>query len=462
MSLISAPLAFQIPALMSSGNKTLLAPSDAALAKLPRGVTEDDLMTLFAYHTVNGTLHVSDISNVSNAIAPSLLIKSNHVQLPYNLSQSIVFRSVSNGSDGMKVQIEEADRNVSFVSSADGPSFANIQIQVVEDVLHVPQNVTSTLKQIGAKMFLQALSTFDLTNLIFSSHEGLTIFVPIDAALAEFVEPDLVERTASLVRRNDPAVPNPSPTDSNAVKAREVPAAKLPKRSPPPVIPAPGWKGSVFDKPAPAAKPTDPPTAPSSGNWQREVFGKRWGELPGASAHTQVAPGVPYTPVQEKRDTPIDPRMAFVLNHILNGSVIHSPGLFAVTQNRRNQTLISASGNKLVFSRDANNILTVSSGMAMARIIRSDVLASNAVIHIIDAALLSSDSNLTAAEAAYSARTKGSAMTGIHSGTGIEGGIAELNRGTLAADSSRMIDELSDALPLLLPVAVALVCILFI
>lgn len=72
-----------------------------------------------------------------------------------------------------------------------------------------------------------------------------------------------------------------------------------------------------------------------------------------------------------------------LLNHIVNGSTIYSSDFSTA------QPPLSGSGTTLTFGTGGSGTgMTVSSGSITANIIRSDVLASNAVIHLIDKILL--------------------------------------------------------------------------
>ncbi len=108
--------------------------------------------------------------------------------------------------------------------------------------------------------------------------------------------------------------------------------------------------------------------------------------------------------------------------HVINGTVAYSTVLTAPNAPK---SLIAASGNNLTFGMQDGG-LTVSSGNATARIIRTDVLASNAVVHVIDAVLANPASNPAAASSAFAGATSSAATqpapaptsTGSGSGSG--------------------------------------------
>ncbi len=103
--------------------------------------------------------------------------------------------------------------------------------------------------------------------------------------------------------------------------------------------------------------------------------------------------------------------------HILNGTVAYSSLL---TGRGAPTTRVAASGNTLTFGTQ-NGAMTVSSGSATARIIRTDVLASNAVVHVIDAVLANPASNPAAADAAFNAAVAANANQAPPGGAGAGG-----------------------------------------
>jgi uncharacterized surface protein with fasciclin (FAS1) repeats len=80
-------------------------------------------------------------------------------------------------------------------------------------------------------------------------------------------------------------------------------------------------------------------------------------------------------------------------NHIINGSTVYSPFLTSSTK------LISASGETLSFVKNDTGTY-VMSGTSTAKIVMSDVLVKNGVVHVIDGVLANTASNTTAASSA--------------------------------------------------------------
>lgn len=98
-------------------------------------------------------------------------------------------------------------------------------------------------------------------------------------------------------------------------------------------------------------------------------------------------------------------------NHLINGTILYSSQLPSST----NHTAInatSASGQNLTFT-NRDGIIFVSSGNITARIIRSDALLENGVVHLIDTVLFNTKLNQTAANDASASATN---STGSGSG----------------------------------------------
>lgn len=103
-------------------------------------------------------------------------------------------------------------------------------------------------------------------------------------------------------------------------------------------------------------------------------------------------------------------QMAVLANHVLNSTVVYSTQISG-DDGVRSST--SASGQELTFE-DRDDSLYVRSGQFEARIIRSDVLTNNGVIHVIDNVLLNTETNDgAAASAAESNSAAGAAETGV-------------------------------------------------
>ncbi|TKY90247.1 hypothetical protein EX895_000245 [Sporisorium graminicola] len=111
-------------------------------------------------------------------------------------------------------------------------------------------------------------------------------------------------------------------------------------------------------------------------------------------------------------------RQAVLLNHVLNGTVVYSTSLASTP------SAISAAGNELRFTANATGAF-VTSGNVTARIVQSDYIAKNGVVHVIDRVLLNTTENTQAAASAYSSATAAAATQtaapGVGSGSGSGG-----------------------------------------
>jgi uncharacterized surface protein with fasciclin (FAS1) repeats len=80
-------------------------------------------------------------------------------------------------------------------------------------------------------------------------------------------------------------------------------------------------------------------------------------------------------------------------NHYINGSTVYSPAFSA------SLGLVSASGESLTFITNNTGTFVIS-GSSTAKIVKSDVLVKNGVVHIIDSVLVNTASNTAAASSA--------------------------------------------------------------
>ncbi|KAG1730143.1 FAS1 domain-containing protein [Suillus paluster] len=86
-------------------------------------------------------------------------------------------------------------------------------------------------------------------------------------------------------------------------------------------------------------------------------------------------------------------------NHVIDGTTVYSSEF----SNRKNYT--SASGEPFVFKTNSSGTYVSSAGSNWARIMRSDVLTSNGVVHVLNSVLLDTKIDLVAASSAYQSAT---------------------------------------------------------
>lgn len=97
-------------------------------------------------------------------------------------------------------------------------------------------------------------------------------------------------------------------------------------------------------------------------------------------------------------------------NHVINGTTVYSPAF----TNGNNYT--SASGEPFAFKTNSSGVYVSSGGSNWAHIMRSDVLTSNGVVHVIDSVLLDKKVNVSAANSAYQSATSVAASMSIETG----------------------------------------------
>ncbi|KAK4688611.1 hypothetical protein P7C73_g1503, partial [Tremellales sp. Uapishka_1] len=90
-------------------------------------------------------------------------------------------------------------------------------------------------------------------------------------------------------------------------------------------------------------------------------------------------------------------------NHVINGSVVYSTGLASGTH-------VSAGGQAFSFITNSSGAY-VSSANATAKIVQSDIIISNGVVHVIDGVLLNTANDEAAAVSAYSSGTAAAATS---------------------------------------------------
>lgn len=194
-----------------------------------------------------------------------------------------------------------ANKNVTFTNSTDGPSFQNILVQPINEVLSIPGNLSSVAQSAGLDQISQLLQSANLIQPL-QSAKGITLFAPTDAAVRSALQ-----------------------------------------------------------------------------------------QIQSASKEQQ---------------------MAVLANHVINGTVVYSSQLpFGDDDDSATRNATSASGQVLSFEKQDGG-MTVRSGNITARILQSDVLIGNGVVHSIDSVLLNTEVNQQAAdEAASSAAEKASTST---------------------------------------------------
>ncbi|OJA14811.1 hypothetical protein AZE42_04194 [Rhizopogon vesiculosus] len=103
--------------------------------------------------------------------------------------------------------------------------------------------------------------------------------------------------------------------------------------------------------------------------------------------------------------------IALLGNHIINGTTVYSPEFDA------GNNFTSTSGEQFTFTSNSSGQFVSIGGSNTARIVRSDVLTSNGVVHVIDSVLCDTQSNPPAASSAVqSASSAAATMTTTETG----------------------------------------------
>ncbi|EFP79851.1 hypothetical protein PGT21_031922 [Puccinia graminis f. sp. tritici] len=179
-TLIGSPAGQSYASELQQGPHTVFAPVDSALAQLPLNSTSPaDLTALLNYHTVPGTVDVARLPPTGHAIVRTALRGAPHVNLPANDSQVLVLAAQPNGV----LTIIEPTRNIT-VSNATRAD--NLEIAGIPNALTIPGTIAATAAAIPELSSLIAAVNGSAPQLFqqLDQTPGLTIFAPINAALA--------------------------------------------------------------------------------------------------------------------------------------------------------------------------------------------------------------------------------------------------------------------------------------
>merc|ERR1711881_37652 len=167
--------------LASWENVTILAPSNDALETLMNSdagsMLDNDqfVQSLLRYHVLQSTVYASDITQTP-VFAPTYLNSSMY----------------SNVTGGQVVEARMQDDEVQFVSGLKQVStvaqpnvnYTNGVVHIIDDVLMIPGNLTSTAQNANLTAFLGAAQNASVASTLLGS-EDLTIFAPSNAAFQD-------------------------------------------------------------------------------------------------------------------------------------------------------------------------------------------------------------------------------------------------------------------------------------
>merc|ERR1712115_491670 len=168
-------------ALASREDATILAPSNDALETLMNSdaasMLDNDqfVQALLNYHVINGTVYASNITQTP-IFAPTYLNSSMY----------------SNVTGGQVVEARREDGEVQFVSGLKQVStvaqpnvnYTNGVVHIIDEVLMIPGNLTSTAQNANLTAFLGAAQNASVASTLLGA-EDLTIFAPNNAAFQD-------------------------------------------------------------------------------------------------------------------------------------------------------------------------------------------------------------------------------------------------------------------------------------
>ncbi|KIJ63995.1 hypothetical protein HYDPIDRAFT_133294 [Hydnomerulius pinastri MD-312] len=186
-SLNGTTIGQQVLAALPEGNKTLFAPTNAALSALDPAVAGNQnlLSDIIAYHVVSGNFVNQSETYPNVTIGRTLLNDSALVMLEGGKAQVLPWSKAANGS-------MFALNGGSNVTISNMTTYNNTEILIIDSVLMPPPNMTTILG--NASYELTSLSSIlqstaltgggsSILNALTSAH-GITVFAPNNAAIA--------------------------------------------------------------------------------------------------------------------------------------------------------------------------------------------------------------------------------------------------------------------------------------
>jgi uncharacterized surface protein with fasciclin (FAS1) repeats len=160
--------------LAQAQNITILAPSNAAFAKLGNASLSNTAVipALLSYHVINGTFRSTDFTNTPVFAATSLMDP-----IYSNVTGGQRVEIVKSGND---VNVISGLKSISKVTLAD-QNFTGGVVHVIDTVLTLPQNVSSTAIASNLTALAGALGQTNLVNAVDTTRD-VTIFAPNNEA----------------------------------------------------------------------------------------------------------------------------------------------------------------------------------------------------------------------------------------------------------------------------------------
>jgi len=175
LSVLARPELASVAQLLASpqSNYTVFVPSNAALDAFSQNVTSDVMAATLQYHVLNAVFNSSQFAALQ--FPSTLLTNATYVNL--NGSAQVVGVSKDNTTGAIQLNYGLGSANV---IQANVP-FANGVIHVIDKVLSIPSNVSTTAAAANLTSFIATLNRTNLTATA-NTIANVTIFAPVDGA----------------------------------------------------------------------------------------------------------------------------------------------------------------------------------------------------------------------------------------------------------------------------------------
>ncbi|KAG9950319.1 FAS1 domain-containing protein, partial [Aureobasidium melanogenum] len=153
-------------------NITLLAPSNEALARLNTSgvaITSELVQALVDYHTLNGTIMSSELSNVTSLFPHTHLTNPTYSNVTGGqVVEALMVNKTAYFFSGLKNNVSVTTANLNFTGGV---------IHIVDGTLTIPGNLTSTLTNSNLTALAGAAQELNMTSTLGRLHD-VTIFAP--------------------------------------------------------------------------------------------------------------------------------------------------------------------------------------------------------------------------------------------------------------------------------------------
>ncbi|KAG0642617.1 FAS1 domain-containing protein [Tuber brumale] len=196
--LTSNPALTQLLDDKSYGQRTFLAPSDAAFAKRLAGTnntsntSQTQMEAMLSYHIMNGSFPASALTSPGGVAAATFLQDSQYTNLGRGAVGNMVFASQygdsGEASSAGKLEVFGGVGNSAPIVGTD-IKFGNGLVHVVDDLLSLPQTCTSSMGKLSLSSLIVALNRASLAQTL-DNTPGVTCFAPTQEAFAALGNPE--------------------------------------------------------------------------------------------------------------------------------------------------------------------------------------------------------------------------------------------------------------------------------